>query len=56
MINRSLGNFSEYALKSSFFVSQCRSPKFLSETFLNANIHRQSPNFEIGSLERRNKQ
>ena len=53
MINRSLGNFSEYALKSSLFVSQCHSPKFLIlppisyyqrlvggrlKTFLNTNI------------------
>jgi len=40
MTNRSLGNFSEYALKSSLFVSQCRSPKFFpsEKTFLNANF------------------
>ena len=33
-------NFSEYELKSSLFVSQCRSPKFFvkQKTFLNANL------------------
>ena len=38
--NRSFGNFSEYALKSSLFASQCRSPKFFAtqKTFLNPNI------------------
>ena len=42
MSHRKNLNFSEYVLKSSLFVSQCRSPKFFAtqKTFLNANIKR----------------
>ena len=53
--NRSLGNFSEYTLKSSLFVrshSQCRSPKFFpsEKTFLNSNIKlNQAPFLQGGS-------
>ncbi|MHA2019028.1 MAG: hypothetical protein ACTSXY_12240, partial [Promethearchaeota archaeon] len=54
--NRHFSNFSEYALKSSLFVSQCRSPKFYNliinkynldyKTFLNDNI---KSNFQTAS-------
>jgi len=53
--NRKFWNFLEYALKSSEN-QRFSPPKFFAtqKTFLNPNIHRRCPNFEIGSLVGRN--